>query len=59
MTDMFKLKAPTVTMTEMDLETFMAYRADYLARNGERPSIDTTPVQYLDGINLETTNDSE
>ena len=59
MTASYRLPTPTVKMSEVDFETFMAYRADYLSRNGERPSIDTTPVQHLDGINLETDNDPQ
>lgn len=59
MTASYQLPVPVVKMSEVDLETFMAYRADYLARNGDRPTIDTTPMQHLDGINLETDDDSQ
>ena len=41
---------PEVTESRIDLETFLAYREDFLRTQASKTKIDTTEVVYENGI---------
>ena len=48
----FELPRMDVREITMDKKGFEAYHAAYRAKHGERPQVDTTPTQHLDGVDL-------